>query len=164
MLFDFIVNKFGKMYMLDTFMEVKPVYASVPILECLRIKLISGLHIAIVSRVGIVLSGDLTMKQVSKYFSMLFVIMALVSVVACSSTPKKEGAGEYVDDSVITTKVKAAILQEPTLKVAEINVETFKGVVQLSGFVASQSDINTAVKIAAGVGGVKSVKNDMRLK
>jgi len=110
------------------------------------------------------LLGDLTMKQVSKYFSMLFVIMALVSVVACSSTPKKEGAGEYVDDSVITTKVKAAILQEPTLKVAEINVETFKGVVQLSGFVASQADINTAVKVAAGVGGVKSVKNDMRLK
>ncbi|GGY71919.1 transporter [Cellvibrio zantedeschiae] len=104
------------------------------------------------------------MKQVSKYFSIFFMVFALFSVVACSSTHKQEGTGEYVDDTVITTKVKAAILQEPTLKVAEINVETFKGVVQLSGFVASQADINTAVRVAAGVGGVKSVKNDMRLK
>jgi len=104
------------------------------------------------------------MKQLGKYFSMFFVVLALFSVVACSSTHKKEGTGEYVDDSVITTKVKAAILQEPTLKVAEINVETFKGVVQLSGFVGSQADINTAVRVASGVGGVKSVKNDMRLK
>lgn len=104
------------------------------------------------------------MKQVGKYFSIFFMVFALFSVVACSSTPKKEGAGEYVDDAVITTKVKAAILQEPTLKVAEINVETFKGVVQLSGFVNSQTDINTAVKVARSVTGVKSVKNDMTLK
>jgi hyperosmotically inducible protein len=104
------------------------------------------------------------MKQLSKYFSMFFVVVALFSVVACSSTHKKEGTGEYVDDSVITTKVKAAILQESSLKVAEINVETFKGVVQLSGFVGTQGDINTAVKVASSVGGVKSVKNDMRLK
>lgn len=104
------------------------------------------------------------MKQISKYFSAMFVIFALLSVVACSSTHKKEGTGEYVDDAVITTKVKAAILNEPTLKVSEINVETFKGVVQLSGFVASASDISTAVKVASGVGGVKSVKNDMRMK
>ncbi|MGP1614170.1 MAG: BON domain-containing protein, partial [Pollutimonas bauzanensis] len=69
-----------------------------------------------------------------------------------------------VDDSVITTKVKAAILNEPTLKVAEINVETFKGVVQLSGFVGSQADIRKAVEVARKVGGVKSVKNDMRIK
>ena len=67
-------------------------------------------------------------------------------------------------DSVITTKVKAAVLNEPSLKSAEINVETFKGVVQRSGFVSSQADINKAVEVARGVGGVKSVKNDMRLK
>ena len=82
----------------------------------------------------------------------------------CSSTPRHEGTGEYVDDSVITTKVKAAILNERTLKVAEINVETFKGVVQLSGFVSSQAAANKAVEVARGVGGVKSVKNDMRIK
>jgi hyperosmotically inducible protein len=65
---------------------------------------------------------------------------------------------------VITTKVKAAIFSEPSLKVSEINVETFKGVVQLSGFVNSQADINKAVAVARGVQGVKSVKNDMRVK
>jgi len=104
------------------------------------------------------------MKQLGKYFSMIFMVFALASIVACSSTHKREGTGEYVDDAVITTKVKAAILQESTLKVSEINVETFKGVVQLSGFVNSQADIATAVRVASNVGGVKSVKNDMRLK
>ena len=72
--------------------------------------------------------------------------------------------GEYVDDSVITTKVKTAIFNDPDLKVNEINVETFKGVVQLSGFVRSQADMDKAVQVARGVAGVKSVKADMRLK
>lgn len=80
------------------------------------------------------------------------------------STSKKESAGEYVDDAVITTKVKAAVLEEPSLKSAEINVETYKGTVQLSGFVRSRADINKAVAVAKGVKGVKSVKNDMVLK
>ena len=72
--------------------------------------------------------------------------------------------GEYVDDSVITTKVKAAILEEPSLKSLEINVETYNGVVQLSGFVSTQANIDLAIKIASTVDGVKSVKNDMHLK
>ena len=76
-------------------------------------------------------------------------------------TPIKESIS---DDSVIATKVKAAIFNDPTLKVNEINVETFKGVVQLSGFVRSQADIDPAVTVARGVAGVKSVKNDMRIK
>ncbi|RPJ45235.1 MAG: BON domain-containing protein, partial [Betaproteobacteria bacterium] len=75
-----------------------------------------------------------------------------------------EGTGEYIDDTVITTKVKAAIFDEPTLKSAEINVETFKGTVQLSGFVNSRADINKAVEVARSVKGVTSVKNNMRLK
>jgi len=104
------------------------------------------------------------MKQVSKLLSAIFLAVTLVSVVGCASTSQKEGTGEYIDDSVITTKVKAAIFNEPTLKVAEINVETFKGVVQLSGFVNSQGDINKAVALTRGVRGVISVKNDMRLK
>lgn len=104
------------------------------------------------------------MKQLGKYLSALFLAVALVSAVGCASTSKHEGTGEYVDDSVITTKVKAAILDESTLKVAEINVETFKGVVQLSGFVSSQAAANKAVEVARGVRGVKSVKNDMRVK
>ena len=99
-----------------------------------------------------------------KRFSAFFFAVLLVSVLGCASTSKTEGTGEYVDDTVITTKVKAAIFNEPSLKVAEINVETFKGTVQLSGFVRSQADINKAVEVTRGVGGVKSVKNDMRLK
>ncbi|NDP42246.1 MAG: BON domain-containing protein [Aromatoleum sp.] len=90
----------------------------------------------------------------------LFMTMAL----GCASTTKQEGTGEYVDDTVITTKVKAAIFNEPTLKSAEINVETFKGVVQLSGFVRSAANESMAVQVARNVAGVKSVKNDMRLK
>ncbi len=104
------------------------------------------------------------MNHVSKYFSAVFVAIALISAVGCAPTAQHEGTGEYVDDSVITTKVKAAIFKEDTLKSAEINVETFKGVVQLSGFVNSQADINKAVELARGVNGVTSVKNDMRVK
>ena len=81
-----------------------------------------------------------------------------------TSASKKESPKEYVEDTVITAKVKAAVLEEPSLKSAEINVETFKGVVQLSGFVRSRADINKAVEVAKGVKGVQSVKNDMVLK
>jgi osmotically-inducible protein OsmY len=99
-----------------------------------------------------------------KIASTLIAALMLTAVVGCASTTKQESTGQYVDDSVITTTVKAAILKEPTLKVSEINVETFKGVVQLSGFVSSPTNINTAVSVARGVKGVVSVKNDMRLK
>lgn len=104
------------------------------------------------------------MKQLSKYLSAFFLAITLVSVVGCASTSKQEGTGEYIDDSVITTKVKAAIFNEPSLKSVEINVETYKGVVQLSGFVNTQADINKATELARSVKGVTSVKNDMRLK
>jgi hypothetical protein len=108
--------------------------------------------------------GALPMNPIGKVLFTLFAAFTLVAASGCASTPTQEGTGEYVDDSVITTKVKAAILDEPTLKVAEINVETFKGAVQLSGFVASQAAANTAVEVTRAVGGVKSVKNDMRIK
>ena len=103
------------------------------------------------------------MKQL-KYISTLFFAVLLMSAVGCAGTSKSEGTGEYVDDTVITTKVKAAIFNEPTLKSAEINVETFKGVVQLSGFVSSQANIYKAAEVARNVNGVTNVKNDMRLK
>jgi osmotically-inducible protein OsmY len=99
-----------------------------------------------------------------KTFSAILATVMLVMTLGCASTRTQEGTGQYVDDSVITTKVKAAILGEPGLKVSEINVETFKGVVQLSGFVGSRDDIQSAVKVASAVGGVKSVKNDMQVK
>ena len=104
------------------------------------------------------------MKHAGKLLSALFVAVSLVSVVGCASGPQKEGTGEYIDDTGITTKVKAAVLNEPTLKSAEINVETFKGVVQLSGFVKTQAEIDKAGVVTRGVSGVKSVKNDIRLK
>jgi len=104
------------------------------------------------------------MKQLSKYLTALFLAVTLASVAGCASSPQHEGTGQYIDDTVITAKVKAAILDDATLKVAEINVETFKGVVQLSGFVNSQSDIDRAVVVASRVSGVKSVRNDMRVK
>ena len=99
-----------------------------------------------------------------KFATTLIAALMLTTVVGCAGTTKQESTGEYVDDTVITTSVKAAILKEPTLKVSEINVETFKGVVQLSGFVAAQDSIATASTVARGVKGVKSVKNDIRLK
>ena len=82
--------------------------------------------------------------NIFKRISVFFVVVLLAGLAGCASTSKSEGAGEYVDDTVITTKTKAAIFNEPTLKSAEINVETFKGVVQLSGFVKSQSDSSCA--------------------
>ena len=94
----------------------------------------------------------------------LLTILLLTAAVGCAPTRTHEGTGQYVDDSVITTKVKAAILGEPGLKSSEINVETFKGVVQLSGFVTSSADISTATKVANAVAGVTSVKNDMHVK
>jgi len=99
-----------------------------------------------------------------KTLSAIFATLVLVATLGCASTRTHEGTGQYVDDSVLTTKVKAAILGEPGLKVSEINVETFKGVVQLSGFVSSRDDIQSAVRVASAVNGVKSVKNDMQLK
>lgn len=104
------------------------------------------------------------MKQLGKYFAALLLALPLVAVVGCASTQKQEGTGEYIDDSVITSRVKAAIFNEPNLKSAEINVETFKGSVQLSGFVSSEAAANKAVEVTRAVKGVKSVKNDMRIK
>ena len=103
------------------------------------------------------------MKYTNK-FAAVFLAILLASLLGCASTAKQEGTGEFIDNTVVTTKVKTAIFNEPTLKTLEINVETFKGVVQLSGFVNSQADIDKAVEIAQQVNGVKSVKNDMQLK
>ena len=104
------------------------------------------------------------MTNVTRRFASLVGILFLAMALGCASTAKHEGTGEYVDDTVITAKVKAAIFNEPTLKSAEINVETYKGVVQLSGFVRSAANESLAVQVARKVSGVKSVKNDMILK
>src|SRR6185369_8474573 len=96
--------------------------------------------------------------------SVLFAAIALTTLAGCASTQRHESTGQYIDDTAITTSVKAAIFNEPMLKSSEINVETFKGRVQLSGFVSTQSNIDRAVQVAQGIKGVSSVGNDMRLK
>jgi osmotically-inducible protein OsmY len=103
------------------------------------------------------------MKNLRIVSSLLAALM-LTTVVGCANTTKHESVGEYIDDSAITTGVKAAFALDPNLKATEINVETYKGVVQLSGFVAQAGDIPAATTVARNVKGVKSVKNDMRLK
>jgi osmotically-inducible protein OsmY len=104
-----------------------------------------------------------TMKKIRTAFPLMIALL-LSLMVGCASTSRQESTGEYIDDSVITAKVKAAVFDDPTLKSAEINVETFKGEVQLSGFVGSQADINRAASLARSVKGVTSVKNNMHVK
>ena len=103
------------------------------------------------------------MKPLNRAASAVFLAIALATAYGCAATATKESTGEYVDDAAITTKVKAEILDRPTLKLLDIHVATFKGVVHLSGFVASRSTIEEAGKVARGVAGVKSVKNDLQL-
>jgi hyperosmotically inducible protein len=90
--------------------------------------------------------------------------MLITSLVACASTSKQSGTGEYVDDSVITTKVKSLLAADDFLKSFEISVETYKGIVQLSGFVDSQKAIDKAGEIVRSVKGVKSLKNNLNVK
>ena len=103
-------------------------------------------------------------RNIFRRTATIAMLVAAAALGACGSTARHEGTGEYVDDTVITTKVKAAVFEDASLKSAEINVETFKGRVQLSGFVNSQADINRATALARNVKGVTSVANDMRLK
>ena len=93
-----------------------------------------------------------------------FTAILSLSTVGCAPTPTREGTGEYVDDAVITTKVKAAILNEPGLRSFEINVETFKGRVQLSGFVKSEEEKRKAADVTRTIKGVQSVKNDILVR
>ena len=94
----------------------------------------------------------------------LAVMLALGQVAGCATSGGGGPVAQYVDDATITAGVKAAILREPTLKVFEIDVETEQGVVQLSGFVSSADSVAAAASVARTVKGVKSVKNDLRLK
>jgi osmotically-inducible protein OsmY len=95
---------------------------------------------------------------------LLFAILLVVFIAGCASTPKSESAGEYFDDTIITTKVKALLVKDVSLKSFQINVETYKGIVQLSGFVDTAETRGKAVSIAGGVKGVKSVKNNIILR
>jgi osmotically-inducible protein OsmY len=104
------------------------------------------------------------MKTASPMVRSLLVLLVIAVIAGCAASRTQESTGEYFDDSTITAKVKAAILGDPDLKVLQINVETFKGVVQLSGFVNSPQAVSRAVAVARGVSGVKSVKNNLLVK
>jgi osmotically-inducible protein OsmY len=104
------------------------------------------------------------MKKRNRFVGYFVLVMLMVAFAACASTSKQESTGEYVDDSVITTKVKSLLAADDFLKSFEISVETYKGTVQLSGFVGSQKAVDKAVEIALSVKGVKSVKNDLIVK
>jgi len=104
------------------------------------------------------------MKKIHKVISFLFVLMMITAIAACASTPKQSGTGEYIDDSVITTKVKSQLAADDFLKSFQISVESRKGIVQLSGFVDSQKAVDKAGQITRGVEGVKSVRNDLIVK
>jgi osmotically-inducible protein OsmY len=94
----------------------------------------------------------------------LVLLMLIVTLAACASTRTQQSTGEYVDDSVITTKVKSLLAADDFLKSFQISVETYQGVVQLSGFVNTQKAVDKAVEIVRGVNGVKSVKNNLIVK
>lgn len=103
------------------------------------------------------------MKTFKKSLVLMMMSAALMTS-ACVSSPSQESTGQYIDDSAITAKVKAAIFNDPSLKLMEITVVTFRGEVQLSGFVGSIEQAKRAVEVAKTVKGVESVKNDMRVK
>ncbi len=103
------------------------------------------------------------MNQIKRITTFL-AVLAFAGIAGCAGSATKESTGDYVDDTVITTKIKAAIFNEPILKSAEINVQTFKGSVQLSGIVSSRASMVRAVELARGVGGVTSVRDNMRLR
>ena len=107
------------------------------------------------------------MARLNRIMSVLICIgflAGLFGIFGCATSQKHESTGEYLDDSVITTKVKSEILGESSLKTLQISVETYKGVVQLSGFVDSAQSVTKAAEVAARVKGVVSVKNDLIVK
>ncbi|MDR3433725.1 MAG: BON domain-containing protein [Rouxiella aceris] len=104
------------------------------------------------------------MKLLKSLSAMCMAVVVVSTLAACAPTAKQEGTGGYIDDTVVTTKVKSALLADKTIKSREIGVETFKGRVQLSGFVSSKAEQYRAVSVTQGVAGVRSVENDMRIK
>ena len=104
------------------------------------------------------------MQTVKHFFQVLFSAVLVSVIFGCAGNSNKESTGEYVDDSWITSKVKTAFVKDKSLKASEINVETYKGTVQLSGFVADPGDVSHATEVARSVKGVTSVKNDLHVK
>ena len=124
----------------------------------------SGAKSAVIFQPNLLQRGVTVMEKRTVVIHFLLVLTLLATFGVCMSALAQESAGEYVDDSVITTKVKSLLAADDFLKSFQIGVETRKGIVQLSGFVDSQQAIDKAGQIARGVGGVNSVKNSLILK
>lgn len=104
------------------------------------------------------------MSTISKFTQMVAVALMVTLVSACAGSRTQSSTGEYLDDSVITSKVKAKLLEDKEVSGLAVNVETFKGIVQLSGFAKTEAERQKAVQLARSVGGVKDIKNDIQLK
>jgi osmotically-inducible protein OsmY len=104
------------------------------------------------------------MKKRNIVIPFLVLLMLIATFAACAATRTHESTGGYVDDSVITTKVKSLLAEDDFLKSFQISVETFKGTVQLSGFVNSQKAVDRADEITRSVKGVQSIKNNLIVK
>jgi osmotically-inducible protein OsmY len=104
------------------------------------------------------------MVKLNRIMKFLACFALATALMGCAATQKHESTGQYVDDTAITTKVKAAIFDESTLKTLQINVKTYQGVVQLSGFVDSAKHVTKAGEVARRVENVRSVKNDLLVK
>jgi osmotically-inducible protein OsmY len=104
------------------------------------------------------------MKKINITIGYCVLLLLIATLAGCASTPTRSSTGEYVDDSVITTKVKSLLAADDFLKSFQIGVETYKGVVQLSGFVNTQKAVDKAIEITRSVEGVKSIKNDLIVK
>jgi osmotically-inducible protein OsmY len=102
--------------------------------------------------------------KLNRIIQFLACAVLISALMGCAATQKHQSTGQYVDDSVITTKVKTAIFQEATLKTFQINVKTYQGVVQLSGFVDSLQSVTKAGEVARNVENVEKVENDLIIK
>lgn len=102
--------------------------------------------------------------SIKKITQLVIGVVVAFTLAACAATPSTEGTGEYFDDTVLTTKVKAALLKDPTVSGLAVNVETFKGVVQLSGFVKTTAERDRAHVLTREIPGVKQVKNDILIR
>lgn len=104
------------------------------------------------------------MKWLNAVSGLSTAIIMTAALSGCAGSATRESTGGYIDDTVITAKVKSALLTDKTVRSTEIGVETFKGRVQLSGFVSSESVANRAVEVTRAVRGVRVVENDMKVK
>jgi hyperosmotically inducible protein len=99
----------------------------------------------------------------TRFLKLIAILGVLAVASACSSTRTQESAGEVLDDSVLTSKVKVALIEDPVTKAGQINVETYRGVVQLGGFVDNTQQKKQATTVARSVTGVREVRNDLRV-